>query len=146
MFGRSTDVSNDTRYRAAALGALLARHYPDATPHAVALVVHAMQAATRRAKKFAEDRCNYDLGDPDDKRSSYSRRRRAQDKAEIAINRCLGYVDLFGYQPYGDHSTNRFNSDNPAKIDLGGDPRGACGRLIIPGMAGDGWGEGFAIY
>ncbi|OYT68906.1 MAG: hypothetical protein CFK52_14280, partial [Chloracidobacterium sp. CP2_5A] len=32
------------------------------------------------------------------------------------------------------------------RITLGGDPRGPCGRLHIPGLRGDGWGEGFALY
>lgn len=140
-----TNMENDSRYRAAALGALLARHYPAASPNSIGCVVFEMQRATRTAKKFAEDACNYDLGDPDDKRSSYSRRRRAQDKAQAAISARLFNIWL---KPAALHMTEAAGEQHvaAAHVGLGGDPRGPCGRLIIPGQRGDGWGEGFAIY
>lgn len=43
--------TNDTRYRAAELGVLLARYYPDAAPHMIARTVFDMQAAARTAKR-----------------------------------------------------------------------------------------------
>ena len=137
------NVQNDSRYRAATLGALLARHYPAASPHSVGLVVFEMQRATRAAKKFAEDRCNFNLGDSEDPKSAYSRRDRAQDRAAFAITDRLAHPRLIEWE-YASAEDTRIAE--PAQIELGGDPRGACGRLIIPGQLGDGWGEGFAIY
>ena len=143
-----TNFENDSRYRAASLGALLARHYPEATPHSIASVVFAMQRATRTAKKFAEDQCNFDLGDPDDKRSAYARRRRAQDKAEFAITERMFDAELI-VPEYRSTDCRRMGINGlpeAARLNLGGDPRGPCGRLIIPGVRGDGFGDGFAIY
>lgn len=126
-------------FRAAELSAILARHYPDATPHSIAEVVAEMQRATRSAKRFAEDQCNFDLGDPDDARSNYARRSKRQDSAEQRINGRLAHISLI------ERCTQAVHTE-PAKVDLGGDPRGPCGRLHVPGQRGDGWGEGFAIY
>jgi hypothetical protein len=36
--------------------------------------------------------------------------------------------------------------EHPARVELGGDPRGACAWLKVPGLEGDGFGDGFGIY
>jgi hypothetical protein len=38
------------------------------------------------------------------------------------------------------------STENLARVQLGGDARGRCAALLLPGVAGDGWGDGFAIY
>lgn len=129
-------------FRAAELAAILARHYPDAASHNIADVVADMQRATRTAKRFAEDQCTFDLGDPDDTRSDYARRSKRQDSAERRINAVLMRAKLYNLRYTGEAAPHAA----PAKVDLGGDPRGPCGRLHVPGQRGDGWGDGFAIY
>jgi hypothetical protein len=100
-----TDKINSSRFRAATLAALLARHYPDATPHRISLVVWQMQAAARSAVAF--------------------------EKQQDAINKTLAELPTW-------HGS--------ATVKLGGDPRGPCARLEIPGQPGDGFGDGFAIF
>ena len=138
-----SDRSQSPAFRAAELAAILARHYPDASPYRIASVVAEMQRATRAAKAFAEARCNYDLGDPDDSKSDYARRYKRQENAAARINAMLAWTDI---SPSRHDETIDRKHGLAAKIVLGGDPRGACGRLIIPGQRGDGWGDGFAIY
>lgn len=145
------DITQTPSFRAsngAELAALLARRYFSATPTSVASVVTAMQAATRAAKKFAEDACNYDLGDSDDPRSASARRQRAQDRKESEINKRLAHPALIhpDYWSPEDKAAPPMNPASAARITLSGDPRGPCARLHIPGMRGDGWGDGFAIY
>ena len=118
--------ANDSRYRAAELGALLARHYPEARPHMIARAVFDMQAAARMAVRHEVNRCNYPMSEAQALRG-YSRLR----KVEAAINAALA-----DFAAGRDHAT----------VNLGGDPRGACASLLIPGSRGDGWGDGFAIY
>jgi len=127
--------TNSAEFRAAELAALLARHYPAATPDRVAFAVLAMQRAARAAKRFAEDRCNYDLGE-----AREARRQRREDAAEAAVNAWLASRYL------SPASAADEAHESPARLALGGDPRGACGRLHIPGQRGDGWGDGFAVY
>lgn len=131
--------SNAPAFRAAELAAILARHYPDAPPHLVAEVVGDMQRATRAAVRFATDQCNRDLGDPDDARSEYARRRKREDRAQARINSVLLLPSL-------NPARSQPMCGAPATVELGGDPRGPCGRLHVPGQRGDGWGDGFAIY
>ena len=50
--------TNDSRCRAAELGALLARHYPSAAPHTIAQVVFDMQRAAKRAVAWELRCCN----------------------------------------------------------------------------------------
>lgn len=107
-----------------------------------AAVVVEMQRATRSAKAFAEAQCNYDLGDPDDDKSEYARRYKRQANAAARINERLQHHCLWAGLP----TTKHMPKANAARLELGGDPRGACGRLIVPGLMGDGFGEGFAIY
>ena len=137
---------NSPGYRAASLGALLAKRYPRADSHAIGLLVAQMQAATRRAKAFAESCCSDEyLGSEDDPHSRYSRCQRAQDRELAAINGTLQNPRLWPASTYHEAIEPVLH---PAYIKLGGDPRGPCGSLHFPpDFPGDGWaGEGYAIY
>ena len=126
--------ANDSRYRAAELGALLARHYPEARPHMIARAVFDMQAAARMAVRHEVNRCNYPMPEAQELRG-YNRLR----KVEAAINAALADLDDRPVDQDGkatDHAT----------VKLGGDPRGACASLLISGSRGDGFGDGFSIY
>lgn len=121
------DMENDSRYRAASLGALLARHYPNTTAHRIAKVVYEMQQAAKKAKAWETRRCNYSMTERQDE-AGHARLARMQDNLNKALEAC------------GDNWTSH------ATVALGGDPRGPCARLSIPGQSGDGWGDGYAIY
>ena len=120
--------------RAAELGCLLARHYPDAPMHIIGIVVEAMQRATRQAVRWEVKRCNDPMTEAQDERG-HARLRRLQD----GLNGLLAFRKLFV-------ENGEAKVDAPATVKLGGDPRGPCGRLEVPGLKGDGWGDGFAIY
>jgi hypothetical protein len=121
---------NDTRYRAATLGAYLARHYPDARPHMIGRVVYEMQQSARAAVAWETKRCNVPMTEKQEEAGA-ARLTKLQD----GINASL--VDM---------ATTSDTYRAPATVSLGGDPRGPCARLMIPGERGDGFGEGFAIY
>lgn len=120
--------------RAAELAAILARHCAengdDIQPIMLASVVADMQAAARSAKRIAEHACNYGYRDDAHEARTMKRQDRAQDK----INAALANVACV------------MPADKRPTIELGGDPRGPCARLHIPGQRGDGWGDGFAVY
>ena len=97
-----------------------------AKPHLVADLVVAMQKSARAAKRWAEIYCSYPTTD------KQQRLAESREKRETArINGALAGM---------------FTPHEPPTIELGGDPRGPCARLHLPGQRGDGWGEGFAIY
>lgn len=120
--------------RAAELGALLARHYPDASSHCVGLAVREMQGAARTAVAWETRCCNVPMSEADDDRGR-ARLAKLQDR----LNATLAHTYL---HPIGEPAP----LDSPARLSLGGDPRGACAYLTVPGLQGDGWGDGFAIY
>lgn len=130
-------MSDSPTKRAAELGCLLARHYPDAPMHMIGSVVDAMQHATRQAVRWEVKRCNDPMTEAQDERG-HARLRRLQE----GLNGLLAYRRLFA-EDGGDRSMSEALQ---ARVQLGGDPRGPCGRLVIPGTKGDGWGDGFAIY
>lgn len=117
--------------RSAYLGALIAGHMAEIghAPHPlkISIIVDDMQRATRSAKAWGERACNEPMTEAQDAAGA-----RRIDLATLRINDAL--ISL-----YDGHSA-------APTVDLGGDPRGPCGRLHIPGHRGDGWGEGFAIY
>lgn len=129
-----SDYENDTRYRAAYLAALLARHYPDAKPHVIGRVVYEMQAAARAAKGWETKRCNVPMSE----RQEDAGRKRI-DKMESTVN-----DDLAKLPRWSDENNGK--PDAPCTITLGGDPRGPCARLHVPDESGDGFGDGFAVY
>jgi hypothetical protein len=123
---------NSTAFRAATLGALLARHYPDATPHRISMVVAQMQTTARAAVAWELRCCNESM---DEKQNDRGRLRIVN--MQTKINSTL--YDLTP-RPVGVE-----HLEHP-KLSLGGDVRGSCAHLTIPGQTGDGWGDGFAIY
>lgn len=119
--------------RAAQLAALLAVHSAECgmipAPHRIAATVIAMQKAARAAKRWAETECSYPTTE---KQQRLAQAREARDTANITAElRAMVTVQ---------------SADKAPTIELGGDPRGPCARLHIPGQRGDGWGDGFAIY
>lgn len=130
-------MSKQSTERAAELAALLARHYPEAPYVAVARVVLAMQKAARVAVRWETRRCNEPMTEEQDDRG---RRRLA--RLAVRLDDVLATAGLRGAAYPGD----RPKHGDPACVRLGGDPRGACAYLIVPGERGDGWGAGFAIY
>jgi hypothetical protein len=127
---------NTPAFRAAELGALLARHYPAAPVGRIATVVNQMQSAARAAKSWEERRCNHDMA-----WEVAAKGERTIERTRSLLNEVLKASDMCpnGY-------SNGVTHSDPARISLGGDCRGACGSLHIPGLSGDGWGNGFAIY
>lgn len=124
---------NDPHFRAAYLGALLGKHYPDASPNCIAKLVSAMQAAAKSAIRWELRRCNHGMTETQGARGM-QRLQRLQD----AIN-----ADLVLLTPVTEGSHPPENLPN---VLLGGDPRGSCASLHMPGLRGDGFGDGFAIY
>ena len=127
-------MSKSDPKRAAELGALLARHYPEASIHCVGLAVREMQGAARTAVAWETKRCNVTMSEADDDRGR-ARLAKLQDR----LNAVLAHTYL---HPIGEPAP----MEQPARLSLGGDPRGACARLIVPGLDGDGFGDGFAVY
>ena len=125
---RKTDGS-----RSACLGAWLALHGAkigaDVQPYQLGRIVDEMQRATRAAKNWGVRLCNEPMDD-----RQHDRGMNRIHRMEAKINARL--VELFGTD----------DVDQCPRVEIGGDPRGACGRLLIPGQRGDGWGEGFPIY
>ena len=127
---------NTPAFRAAELAALLARHYPAAPIGRIAAVVNQMQSAARAAKSWGERRCSVDMPE-----SVQAKGERTIARIQSVINEVLKTPDMCANE-YGSGVTH----SDPARISLGGDCRGPCGSLHIPGLPGDGWGPGFAIY
>ena len=118
--------------RAAQLAVYLAQYlHPLSNPPAPGLIartVVAMQKAARSAKRSEEALCNYDYGaGATEKR--HARMAKAVAKLNADLNALAASAGL-----------------SAPTVTLGGDPRGSCGTLHIPGQPGDGWGDGFAIY
>ena len=126
-------MENDSRFRAAFLGALLAAQYPAAKPHHIAVAVFKLQLAAVRAVRWETRCCNYPVTEEQNNRG-YARLR----KAERELDTMLRALDPAPVDP--------LHSGLEARVKLGGDARGRCASLLLPGLTGDGWGDGFAIY
>ena len=120
--------------RAAQLAVYLAIHSQKCgvtpAPGLIARTVVAMQKAARSAKRAAENACTYPVTP-----EGVLRAARKQERQQETLNAGLRHM--------GQHGAA---ADSVPTVELGGDPRGSCGRLLIPGQPGDGWGGGFAIY
>lgn len=131
-------IENDSRFRAATLATYLARYYPDARPHMIGRVVYEMQQAARAAVAWETKRCNVSMTE---KQEDAGAARLA--KLETGINALLADMP-------SDPATCLRDPDSGRRlrctVELGGDPRGPCARLMIPGERGDGFGDGFAIF
>ena len=129
------DSNRSDPKRGAELAAVLAQYCAtigaSPGPHHIAAAVMALQKAARSAKRQAEHACNYGYRDGAHEARATKRQDRAQDRLSLVL---LGLIG--GGLP----------AERAPTVELGGDPRGPCARLHIPGQRGDGWGDGFAIY
>jgi len=143
--------------RAAQLAVYLAIHSQKCgvtpAPGLIARTVVAMQKAARSAKRAAEYAAEYACNGPAtpggmsiewyrtrqkefELQQARAEKRLARDTERLNFDLCA----LMGYPQLDEPPTT------PPTVTLGGDPRGSCGTLHIPGQPGDGWGDGFAIY
>jgi hypothetical protein len=99
-----------------------------AVPMRLARVAVAMQKAGRMAKRQAENACNYPMTEEQQTRAA-RRLAKVQTQLNAELDEMVGHRGPLA-----------------PTIALGGDPRGPCATLHIPGQRGDGWGDGFAIY
>ena len=99
----------------------------------IADMVVAMQKAARSSKRAAEIACNYAMTEAQQERAA-----KREERMQAKINE--GLHAYFGRKCGGD------GDGETLRIELGGDPRGPCATLHIPGQRGDGWGDGFAVY
>ena len=118
----------DSRYRAAYLAHALAElpGQPGAR-HGAARLVLDMQRAAKSAVTYETNRCSYPMTEAQEARAQ-----RRIERLEAGIN-----ARLAAAWP-----------GSPPVLSLGGDPRGPCARLTVPGQRGDGWNaeDGFAVY
>jgi hypothetical protein len=112
-------------HRAAELGAVLARTFPDAPAEKIGKAVVAMQQAAVRHKAHQITRCNVPLSPEQEQALSLM-----EDRAEQAALTALAALG---------------GPEGKAGLRFGGDPMGPCGVLHIEGAPGDGWG-GAGIY
>ena len=130
----ASDTYRSDPRRAAELACILTLHASSVgatvRPHILADAVAAMQKAARAAKRESERACDYGYASE----AAANRAVNRTHKAQARLNAQL--VPLFGTD----------NVEITPTVELGGDPRGPCARLHIPGQRGDGWGGGFAIY
>lgn len=118
-------------HRAAELAARLAQAYPAARPHLVARAVVSAVNLALYAKHRAELECSYPMTEENVSRAARRIERKAF-KIDAELRAAVGASETGIGAP---------------RLAFGGDPRGACGMLHIPGQDGDGWGrDGFPLY
>lgn len=123
--------------RATELAAILAQRYPLSRPAMVARVMVEAVKLARYAKARAELECSYPMTD-----ENINRAAKRMERAAAKINAELANATMGD----GDASMKSDPAHAP-RCTFGGDPRGCCGMLHIPGMPGDGWGrDGFPLY
>lgn len=124
--------------RAAELAAILAQRYPLSRPVMVARVIVEAVKLARYAKARAELECSYPMTEENCNRAT-----RRMERAAVKVNRELASA-IYGAELSPKDADNAMNMP---RCEFGGDPRGCCGKLIVPGMDGDGWGrDGFPLY
>lgn len=122
------NAENRSAYLSAVICAALAKAGAPINPVAVERAVIACQVAAAAAKRWSENCCNYPMTEAQQARGDL-RIERLADKAQAALDEA-GHPQFPGL----------------FKVEIGGDPRGPCGQLIIAGERGDGFGPGYAIY
>lgn len=131
----ASDTFRSDPERAAQLAVYLAVHVASCgmTPSAglIGRTVANMQKAARSAKRAAEFECNH----------GYSGEWGARAASKLGRQTATLNAELRAMVDGG-----TFASEHAPTIELGGDPRGPCATLHIPGQRGDGWGDGFAVY
>ena len=108
------------------LATLLARAYPSASPGGIATAVTLLQSTAAMHRRAAERECNEPMTEKELERSA--------SRLNMAIWRVGNQMSCLGVPAHS------------VAFSWGGDPRGSCGSLIDATEAGDGWGNGFAIY
>lgn len=137
-------MNNESAARTAQIAVLLSQHYPDATPHCAADMAVRLYSAARAAKAWENWRCGDTTDESDARGIQRFKRLQARLNARLAVRslQAIGPKDPEWMKTIPSNGPH----DKPATIRLGGDPRGPCASLDIPGLKGDGWGDGFAIY
>lgn len=126
-------TAKESRQRATVLAVLLANYANGkANPYHLAAIVGRLQAAARMAHRKAENACNAPMTEAQTVRDDAW-----HDKTQATINQILEAEFV-----------NKHNLPTAPTVSLGGDPRGPCAYLKIPGVVADGWDRdaGFAIY
>lgn len=124
--------------RAAELAAILTQRYPHSRPAMVARVMVEAVKLARYAKARAELECSYPMTEENCNRAA-----RRIERAAAKVNHDLASAIYGAKLSRRDAET----AINMPRCEFGGDRRGTCGKLIIPGMDGDGWGrDGFPLY
>lgn len=127
--------------RAAELAAILAQRYPLSRPVMVARVVVEAVKLARYAKARAELECSYPMTDENINRAA-KRIERAASRITAQLAEACN-VNAPAELRFDGADMRRA----APRFEFGGDPRGCCGKLIVPGMDGDGWGrDGFPLY
>jgi hypothetical protein len=135
--GRNCIMSNKADpVRAAELAAILAQRYPLSRPAMVARVMVEAVKLARYVRARAELECSYPMTEENMNRAA-RRIERAANRVNVALAEAVNV-------PFGAGFAYR---ERGPWFEFGGDPRGACGRLHVPGMDGDGWSrDGFPLY
>ena len=124
--------------RAAELAAILAHKYPYCRPVMVARVIVEAVKLARYAKSRAELECSYPMTE-----ENINRAARRMERAAAKVNHDLASA-IYGAELSRHDAETAINTP---RCEFGGDPRGCCGKLVVPGMDGDGWGrDGFPLY
>ncbi len=114
------DTKLHPTYRAVELAALLTRVLPKSRPDQLAALILDMQRDTRAAKRHALIALRY--------------------------GKAAGAMDHVASQIAFAARLASLGAPAGATVEFGGDPQGSCGRLIIPGVEGDGIRGDFPIY
>jgi hypothetical protein len=107
----------------------------------VALAVREMQGAARTAVAWEVKRCNVPMREGEDERGTAR-----LERLEGRLNATLAHAKLHAHPTVEELHKRCAPMETPARLSLGGDPRGACAWLKVPGLEGDGFGDGFGIY
>jgi len=122
-------MKNTEASRVAVLAAYLAQHYPNASPHAIAITVVALRRAARSAVGWELHCCSVPMDEVQQLRGR-QRINRLQDKLNSTM---LIWRQLHESKPSNPHPA-------PATVSLGGAGCGPCAYLRIPGQSNlGGW-------
>jgi hypothetical protein len=126
-------TGKQSKIRAVILAQFLALHAqsPNVNPYAIAAIVERLQKAARGTVARLTKACNYPITEREQENIDAWIKRQ-----ETALNATLEseFANKYGVEP--------------PTVSMGGDPRGPCVFLKIPGRKGDGWDSdaGFGVY
>jgi len=129
-----SNMNASKAYEFASLGVVLSRMSPDAAPHVIGLAADLLTAASGGMQRAAVMECNGCGARYGESNESFSRRQADWERATARVEKSArkkiaSAAELLGVP------VDRFQA--------GGDPRGACLRII--GVERNGWGDGYAI-